>query len=144
MNLVDVIIDEVRRTNDQIRQDIPKDEGKAAQSIHIELHGNEIQSVGSSYIEYLDRGSAPWKNPEQYKKLGYILDKSGWADRNNTSAYAAAYSIAHKGSQIYQGKKTGIQLDQKLKDLSARLAQKIPKFVADNIKTQMKWNKIGG
>lgn len=138
MNLIDVIIEEIRITNDQIRDAMPKDEGTAAQSIHIKIQGDEIQSVGSYYIEYLDRGSAPWKNPEQFKKLGFILDKSGWADRKNTNPYAAAYSIAHYGSQIYRGRKTGIELDQKLDDLNKRLMQKIPKFVNREISNRLK------
>lgn len=136
--VLDIVKYEVERTNDEIARSMPKDKGDAANSLHIEVNGGVVNSVGSSYIEYLDRGSAPWNNPDQYKKLGYILDQSGWADRHSISPYAVAYSIAHNGSLIYQGKKQGIELDQKLTDLTNRLKVILPKFVKTEIKNSIK------
>lgn len=133
MSFIDVIKEEVDRTNEQIRLSIPKDQGEAARSIRTDVVGNEVRSIGLDYIEYLDRGSAPWSNPDKYKSLGFILDKSGWGDRHNISPYAAAYSIAHDGSLIWQGKKKGIELDSKLADLQTRLKEKLAIFVRTEI-----------
>lgn len=133
MSFIDAIKEEVERTNEQIRQSIPKDQGRAAQSLRVDVVENEVRSIGLDYIEYLDRGSAPWSNPDKFKSLGFILDRSGWGDRHNISPYAAAYSIAHDGSLIWQGKKQGIELDKKLADLQARLKQKLAIFVKTDI-----------
>lgn len=131
--LFNMVKEEVERTNELIRRDMPTDQGTAANSLHVEVVGNKINSVGSSYIEYLDRGSAPWSDPTKYRSLGYMLEKNGWADRHDINAYAAAFVIAHKGSQIYQGRKKGIELDKKLIDLRNRISGKIPNFVKTQI-----------
>lgn len=136
--VLDIVKAEVELTNEAIRRDMPKDQGTAAQSLRVDVVGGEVRSIGSSYIEYLDRGSAPWKNPGNYKKLGYILELSGWGDRKNVSPYAAAYSIAHDGSLIYQGRKKGIELDVKLDRLKQSLSEKIPKFVRTEILNKIK------
>ena len=136
-DLFNMVKDEVERTNEQIRQAMPKDEGKAASSLHVEVSGNVINSVGLSYIEYLDRGSAPWADPSKYRSLGFILEKNGWASRHDISAYAAAFKIAHDGSQIYRGVKQGIELGNKLIELKERIKQNIPKFVQTQIKNTL-------
>lgn len=138
MSFIDVIKEEVERTNEQIRQAMPKDQGQAAQSLRVDVVQNEVRSIGLDYIEYLDRGSAPWNNPEKYKSLGFILDKSGWGDRHSISPYAAAYAIAHDGSLIWQGKKQGIELDKKLTDLQERLKQKLAIFVKTDITNRIR------
>lgn len=138
MTLLDSIAIQVERTNEQIRQSIPNDQGKAARSLRVEIVGNEVRSLGISYIEYLNRGSAPWANPDNYKKLGFILDQSRWAARNGVNPYAAAYSIAHHGSQIFQGKKQGIELEKKIEELKARLRQNIPGYVRTEIMNMIK------
>lgn len=132
-DLFNMVKEEVERTNEQIRQAMPRDEGKAASSLHVEIAGNKINSVGLSYIEYLDRGSAPWADPSKYRSLGFILEKNGWSDRHNINAYAAAFVIAHEGSQIYKGRKQGIELNDKLLQLKERIKQNIPKFVKTQI-----------
>lgn len=138
MSFIDVIKEEVDRTNEQIRQSIPKDQGEAARSIRTDVVGNEVRSIGLDYIEYLDKGSRPWSNPDKYKSLGFILDKSGWGERHNISPYAAAYSIAHDGSLIWQGKKQGIELDKKLEDLQSRLREKLAIFVKTSITNRIR------
>ena len=128
-------------TNEEIIRDMPKDEGTAANSLRVEEVGSEVRSIGLARIEYLDRGTRPWKDKSKWKYLGFILDESGWAERKGRNPYAAAYNIAHFGSQIFQGKKQGIQLDKKIEELKQRLMQKLPNFVRMEIINNIKYKK---
>jgi len=138
VKVFDYIIKEVERTNDEIRRDMPKDEGTAANSLRVDVVGSEVRSIGLARIEYLDRGTGPWKDKSKWKDLGYILDESGWAERKDINPYAAAYLIAHNGSQIFQGKKKGIELDNKIDALKQRLKQNLPTFVKTETLNKLK------
>lgn len=93
--------------------------GDAYQSL--EVSGNQL--IGLDYIFYLDKGSAPWQNPSNYKALGYILTKNGWSKIN---PYAAAWSIANLGSQIYRNNAKGLQLDLLVNNMLEDLTKELP------------------
>jgi hypothetical protein len=93
--------------------------GQASESL--EVVDNKL--LGNHYIYYLDKGSAPWSNPGNYKALGYILTKNGWAKIN---PYAAAWAIAHKGSQIFQNNSKGIELDMLVDNMLDELIKELP------------------
>lgn len=116
---------EVREFSQSISNDINSHSGKAAGSLKIDnSKSNHIKLVGADYIEILNRGSRPWKNPENYKSLGYIL--KDWAKSKGINPFAAAYNIAHLGSQIFQKKKPGLQIEKKRDDLQNRLNRGLP------------------
>jgi hypothetical protein len=47
--ILDIVRESVERTNEAIKRDMPKDEGKAAQSLRVEVVGNEVRSLGSRF-----------------------------------------------------------------------------------------------
>ena len=108
--------------------------GAASSSIRIEDNGHILKSFGIYYIEYLNRGSAPWDNPENFAKLGYILDKvTNWAADNGVNPYAVAKVIAEQGSRIYRNRELGLKLEDKKTQLEEELNKLLPTFVKNDI-----------
>lgn len=103
------------------------DTKKAFESLRVESGSNYVRLIGVDYLEFLDRGSRPWsdKSPKSVKKLGYILQVSGWAERKGVNPYAVASVIVKKGSQIFRGKRAGIELDELIKDFQKDLNEAI-------------------
>jgi len=103
-------------------------------SASLEVKGNKL--MGNDYLYYLDQGSKPWTHPQDYKSLGFILDKSGWAKNRGVNPYAAAYGIANKGSRIFRDKSKGIQLDSLVDEMLENLIKELPDEVAAEV---LKW-----
>lgn len=135
----------VENFNDEIRSDLSSkgfdDSGEAANSLRITKTKKSVTSHGVFYIEYLDRGSAPWRNPNQYKKLGFILsaDVSDWAFRKATdiSPYAIAHTIAHKGNSIYRNPSSGLTILRKIDDLKVKIKNNAPFWAKADILTEL-------
>jgi len=108
--------------------------GEARNSLSIEDRGNILASVGAYYRQDLNRGSAPWANPENFAKLGYILDKiTTWAADNGVNPYAVAKVIAEQGSRIYRNRELGLKLEDKKINLEEELTNLLPTFVRNEI-----------
>lgn len=107
--------------NALLKQDLDNkkftDTSKAKNSLRVETG----RSYGIDYFQFIDEGSKKWSNPDNYKALGFILEESGWASRREINPYAAAYAIANKGSQVAQGSRAGLEVDNKIKWLEKRL-----------------------
>jgi len=137
MNPVDFIKEKVGEFNDWIKEDINDYSGKASQSLKVEIDGNTVISIGADYIELLNRGSHPWSNPDKYKSLGFILNKNGWAVSKGLNPYAVAYNLAHFGSQIFQGKKKGLQIEDKKERLQKELKEQLPQYIKIDVKQRL-------
>lgn len=97
--------------------------GGASQSLEIQ----ENKLLGNDYIYYLAHGSAPWKNPENWKGLGFYMQKDGW---NKVNPYAAAYKIAHEGNAVFRKERQGLQIDKLVNDTINDLTKELPDYAA--------------
>ena len=124
-NVSKFIEKEVREFAQSIKNDINNHSGKAGGSLRIVSKPNNIKLIGVDYIEILNRGSGPWQNPENYKSLGFRL--KDWAKSKGINPFAAAFNIAHFGSQIFQKKKPGLQIEKKRDELQNKLNRGVPR-----------------
>lgn len=130
--IAEILRKSLNELSESIKKDIQNHTGQTAASLQINVieNTNNTQGILKSenrikIIEYLDRGTRPWSNPEKYKSLGFILAQSGWASARGVNPYAAAHSIAYTGSQIFKGQKKGLQLDQKIDNFEKDLKDKL-------------------
>jgi len=143
MTGIEFIEQKVKEFNTSIASDMDKkritDTNKAKRSLKVVVSGNSVKSIGIDYIEYLNRGSAPWKGDDNKnaKILGYILEKNGWSDRRKTNPYAAAYGIVRKGSKIYRNKSKGLELEKKVEVLTKEIIEGLSKVEAENISIRL-------
>lgn len=146
MNISPTILNLVEQTKQFIQNDMSSkgldDTGAASNSLRIEQSFSGItlstKLIGAKYIEYLDRGSGIWEDPEKYISLGYILQSSGWAQRKGGNPYAAAYVIANEGSRIYKDRKNGIMLDEKIEVLTKEIEKDLTIELKKQIINQLK------
>lgn len=145
-NLIENTVRLVEEFNNEIVFDMSRknldDTGAASSSLRIESDRKTIKSFGVFYLKYLDTGSGPWTRPELYKKLGYILELTGWAARNDINPYAAAYSIAHNGNRIHKDPSKGIELTKKREKLLEEIKKQAPAWVKDDLRIRLKQIKV--
>lgn len=143
MELINVIIEQVEQFNKDLARVLQSrkfiDTGKALRSLKIRSGKNFVQSIGVNYLEFLNRGSRPWsdKSFTSVKKLGYILHISGWAKRKGLNPYAVAASIVKKGSQVFRGKRAGIEADELVKDFKDNLRIETKLYTSLEIKRKL-------
>lgn len=136
-SIVDIVIKEVEQTNEEIRQTIISkridNTGAARESLRINVTGNEIQVLGLSYLEYLNRGRPPGKFPP-------IAEIIRWVNTKNIkiAPYVVARKIAMEGTAIYNNRALGIELEEKLERLNERLKQSLPDALRSAIKTKIR------
>ena len=138
MTIKEIIIEALEAYNKSIADTISEKKlyhtGEAKNSLNVEDRGEVFVSVGAYYIEYLNRGSGPWNNPENFAKLGYILGEiTNWAADNLANPYAAAKVIAEQGSRIYRNRELGLKLEDKKMELEEELNKLLPTFVSNEI-----------
>lgn len=119
----------LNKLKQDIQGKISDNTGEASRSLTIE--GNTL--FGNDYIYYLANGSAPWKNPEKWRGLGFHMQESGW---NKTNPYAAAFNIAHFGNAVYRGERNGLPLDNMVNDMLDELHKELPEYAKAEV---LKW-----
>jgi len=107
------------------------DTGDAGKSIKLHVNGSTFTVVGNDYIEVLERGTGRWAEPENWRYLAYILDKSGWAKRRGLEPYIypIAYNIAHFGNNVKRGKRSGLPVSTYTAELKKKIEAEMPVFL---------------
>jgi hypothetical protein len=136
--LMNITSDELLKLSDKISAKIKDNSGNAKRSFMVVTspQNYSVELRGVQYLYWLNYGSRPWSRPENYKKLGYILDTSlsnNWAKNRGVNAYAAAHEIAYHGNYVYQNPDKGIQLEQLTKEMLNELGNKIPEEMSKEI-----------
>jgi hypothetical protein len=113
------------------------DTGKTSNSLSHTSGENFLEINGLKSIEYLVRGSGVWRNPENYRKLGYILDITGWAERRGMNPYAVAYVIAHEGNQVFRGLRKGLDLTSVIESGTKQIMKAMGEDVTVRVKSEI-------
>jgi hypothetical protein len=143
MDSIDIIAEEVEKFNESIKNDIDRknfnDTGKAKNSLRVLVERNSVKSIGSGHIKFLNRGSFAWTGDDLLNSriLGFILTVSGWAARKGVNAYAAAYNIVRRGSQVSRGIRKGLEIDEKAEVLTKNIMERLPKAERDKVFAQL-------
>lgn len=143
MAVIDIIVEEVEQFKEDLIEVIRKrnlvDTQKAINSLRVVKSENSVSLIGVDYLYFLDKGSKPWsdKSLKSKRKLGYILQVSGWAKRKGVNPYAVASVIVDSGSQIFRGKKSGIELDNLISDFRNRLQKRLIFYSSLEIKRNL-------
>ncbi len=149
MTELDIIIEEVEAFNQAIKDDLDSknftDTGRAKNSLRIEVdkQNQKVSSIGAHYIEFLNRGTGVWKGDEEINVnlLAYILEKTGWYERKVTnkkiSVWAIAHSIVTKGNRVHRDIRKGIELEEKVKELTQNLTKRLAKAAAKRVLVQL-------
>ncbi len=151
--LIENTVELVKQFNEDIKSDLSSKGFNFSNDTYNSLRVNSfqfagvanIQSLGASNIEYLDRGSGPWDDPTKFRKLGWILSEevSDWAfGKAQLNPYAVAHSIAHKGNSVYRKPSSGLMIGVKIKRLQKTIKEQAPKWAKQDLLIKIKANKF--
>ncbi len=132
-----IVVKEVETTIEEIRNEIINkgidNTGAAKESLRANVINNEIQCLGLSYIEYLNRGRPPGKFPP-------IAEIIRWVNTKNIkiAPYLIARKIAMEGTTIYQNRNKGIMLEDKIEALTQRLKDSLPEVLRGVVKSKIR------
>lgn len=101
----------------------------------LEVTGNQL--LGADYLYYLDKGRGPGKFPPPANIVEWVRSKLGLEGREAKQvAYLIGKKISEKGTEIFQDRSKGINLDALINDMLDDLEQE----VADEAKVEvLKW-----
>ena len=96
------------------------DTGGAVNSL--EVQGNKL--LGNEYIYQLDSGRPPGKFPPVDNMRDYVRRKLRIDEKRvNSVAFLVGRKIANYGTEIYQDKSKGIELDKLIEKMTERAAE---------------------
>ena len=137
--------------NQSIRDDIfskgINDTGDAANSLRVvEIDNSHWQSVGSDYIEILDRGRGPGKGIPVDTLNDWIKRKMGITDDKEMKrvAFFIQRKAKNEGNAIFRGEKEGLNIDDKIETLKEKLMPELAAFEKAEVikhlnKFKLKW-----
>lgn len=99
------------------------------------------QLIGADYFKYLVLGRGPGKAPPPDKMLEWVNSESAFSTfteiEKRSLAYVVGQKIAREGTDIYQGKKPGIDFLGVLEKNMPDLLRELVKNQAINIQTSL-------
>jgi hypothetical protein len=127
-----IIVDELTKFNTEIRNEMSRKgldtTGKASASLRVVKSANIIASVGIDYIEYLNRGRGPGKQPplEKIKQ---------WVEAKNleVAPFVIARKIGREGTEIFRDRTKGLMLEPKIEDTVKRITKRVGEAIAINV-----------
>lgn len=127
---ITVLLDEVRKAyiKDQESKGIVSS-GKSAKSLRIVSGETSGTLFGSAYFFQQVNGRKPGKFPPVSAIIDWIREKGIKATDipERSLAFIIARKIAEKGTDIYQGKRPGIDVDEKIKELVKQFRESVAK-----------------
>lgn len=116
------------RLSNRIKDKIPVNTGGAASSL--EVKDNKL--LGNDYIYYLDQGRAGGKYPPVQSIRDWVRQKMGITDEqeNKQVAFLIGRKIANEGTEIFNDKTKGIQLELLVEQMLNELIKELPNKVA--------------
>jgi len=121
--------------------------GEAANSLKVvEIDQRHFQSVGSDYIEILDRGRGPGKFAPVDSIQEWVKTKLGITENKELKqvAFLVNRKLAREGSAIFKDHSKGLEIDKKIETLREKLIPELVAFEKANVikelnKFQLKW-----
>lgn len=138
-----IIIDNLDEFNDSIRDEFVRkrinDTGAASKSIHTVQNGSVFQSVGSDYIEVLDKGRGAGTFAPVSAIQDWVKSKLGITDEPTLKsvAYAVNLKIKNEGTGIYKDNSKGLEIDEKITTMRKKLTEDLRVFAIADIKRQL-------
>lgn len=137
------LIDGVRKAyqQDQIDKGM-RSSGKSAASLRIDVKENSGTLYGAKYFYQQIHGRKPGKFPPIDEILNWIRIKGIQARDNKTTtrqlAFLFARKIAERGTDIFSGKKKGLNVDDKIKVLVKEFTANFSKELKTKLSTGLK------
>lgn len=132
---ISILLDGVRQAyvDDQKAKGI-RASGKSADSLRIEIKENSGTLYGAGYFYQQKFGRKPGKFPPISSILDWIKTKGIQSDIPERSlAFLIARKIAMSGTDIYQRKREGLNVEEKIKELVKEFRKSIVKDLKGEI-----------
>lgn len=144
---IKAVIKEVERFNDSIRDTLTakgiSDTGEAARSLFVEFGADFVQSIGIFYIEFLDTGRGPGKEPPFKKILAWAMRRTG---QDASGAWGLAVyvrdKIARLGTEIFRNNSKGLEIDKKIVTLREAINEAVRESTIATIRQRLNKFKI--
>lgn len=118
-----------------------KSSGSSAASLRAEINDNGGAVYGSKYFYQQKHGRKPGKYPPIEDILNWIKAKGIQADIPDRSlAFLIARKIAKSGTDIFQGKRPALNVEEKTKELLKKFIEDIMKDYKEEIKKELNAN----
>jgi len=140
---IDTLLDGVRDAyiQDQKAKGI-RASGKSAETMRKEATQNTGKLFGAKYFYQQKHGRRPGKFPPIDDILNWIREKRITPKDSKTTerqlAFLFARKIAQSGTDIFEGKRPALNVEEKIKELVAQFAKNIATEFKDKIITTLK------
>lgn len=137
------LLNEIRQiyTQEQIDKGL-RASGESARSLRTEATATEGRLYGAKYFYQQIHGRRPGKFPPISAILEWIKIKGIKARESSTTerqlAFLFARKIAKQGTDIFQGKKAGLEVDQKVREASNKFTASLNELIKADISQSMK------
>lgn len=138
-----IIVNNLERFNTLIRDEFVKkginDTKQASNSLKVIDNGNVFLSVGSDYIEVLDRGRGAGKYAPVDSIQNWVKSKLGIIDDKEIKqiAFLINRKIKNEGTAIFKDNTKGLEIDEKIETLRKQLASELQVFAIADAKKQL-------
>ena len=115
------------RLRDQLDDKWITDTGKSKEDLTQETEGDIVRAFANEYFEFLVFGRAPGKHPPVNDMREWVRTKLGITEEklNKSVAYLVGAKIAKEGTEIYNNRSEGVNLDAELEDLTDRMVERL-------------------
>lgn len=116
------------------------DTGEASDSLRIVSRGeNTFASVGSDYIEVLDKGRGAGKFAPVQNIQDWVRTKLGITDDKEVKqiAFLVNRKIKNEGTAIFKDNSKGLEIDAKIEVLNNNLVEDLRVFAIADVKKQL-------
>lgn len=126
------------RIDDQRKKNI-RASGKSADTQRIEVTDGGGFLYGSDYFYFQNVGRKPGRMPPIEAIIQWLKDKKTFSIQDDRGpgltglAWAIAKKIAKKGTDIHQGKRPGLSIEDRMEELKKELVQNIAQAEKEKI-----------
>lgn len=124
---------------------------KIPQNFRLEVTNNSIKIIGPDYFKYLVHGRGPGKQPPPERMLKWVQQnptiyaqfKAAYKNASEKSlAFLVGRKIARYGTDIFQGKKQGIAMNNIVHDSIQEVFKQLPNTLGKDILQRLKTSAI--
>jgi hypothetical protein len=139
-----IILNSLEEFNDSLRDEFVRkginDTRHASDSLRAIQESEKVfQSVGSDYIEVLDKGRGPGTGIPVDNLRQWIISKLGITEDKDIARvnYFVQKKAVEKGSDIFLNPSKGLEIDEKIPDFTKDLTKKLQIHAVADVKKQL-------